>query len=118
MEVFSKISIGEPIVIFDPFSHTRWHPQLLSISDIPFKEPEGVQGILLAARLLLEARKLGHMLEPVLVVFRKNFGLIFEGASLLIVALDSIIENTLYSGVVFLPPTIRVEISGNGPPRV
>jgi hypothetical protein len=35
------------------------------------------------------------------------------------VALESLIENTLYSGVVFLiARTPRVQISGNGPPRV
>ena len=63
---------------------------------------EGVEGLLHAARLLLDAAELGHMLEPVCAVIAENFLLLFEGASLFGVALESLIENTLYLGVVFL----------------
>ena len=63
---------------------------------------EDVEGLLHAAMLLLDAMELGLMREPVFVVIRETFPLLFEGASLLGVDLESVIENTLYSGVVFL----------------
>ena len=82
---------------------------------------EDVEGILHAAMLHLHAIELGRMPEPVFVVMRETFVRLslFEVASLLGVALKSIIENTLYTGVVFLfAQTPCVQISGNGPPRV
>ncbi len=52
------------------------------------------------------------------VVLREKFRLLMEGAALFGIGLESVIENTLYSGVSsrrgFIP---RVQISGNGPPR-
>ena len=86
-----------------------------------FNVMEDVEGILHAARLLLDAMELGPMPEPVFVVIRETFPLrlsFFEVASLLGVALERLIENTLYFGVIFLlARTPRVKISGNGPPR-
>ena len=61
----------------------------------------------------------GPMLELVCVFVREEFRLLMEGAALLGIGLESVIENTtLYSRVSsrrgFIP---RVQISGNGPPR-
>jgi hypothetical protein len=60
----------------------------------------------------------GPMLELVCLLIRVEFRLLMEGAALLGIGLESVIENTLYSGVSsrrgFIP---RVQISGNGPPR-
>ena len=83
---------------------------------------EGVEGILIGASVLLEEIELGPMFEPVFVVNRETFPLeltsFLEVSSLSGVALESVIENTLYSLIVFLnAQTPRVEISGNGPPR-
>lgn len=117
MEVFSKLAIGDFPRKFGPFLETRWEPRFLSIPDNPFNVMEDVEGLLYAARLLLDAWELGHMLEPVCTVIPENFLLLFEGASLFGVALESLIENTLYSGEISLHNQIpRVEISGNGPP--
>ena len=62
-----------------------------------------VERLLHAARLLLDAMELGLMPKPVFVVIHETFLILFEVASLLGVTLESLIENTLYSGVVFLP---------------
>ena len=117
MEVFSKISIGDIPRTFGPFLETRWHPCFLCIPDKPFNVMEDVEGILHAARRMLDATEPGPMPENVFVVLRETFPILFfvEVASLLGIALESLIENTLYSGVVFKTP--RVEISGNGAPR-
>ena len=118
MEVLSIISIGESILAFGPFCETRWNPRFLGIPDKPFKVMKGVEGLLHAARQLLDAMESVPMHELVFVVLRERFPLLLEGASLLGIALESLIEKTLYSVVVprlaFIP---RVEISGNGPPR-
>ena len=79
---------------------------------------EDVEGIHHAARLLLDAMEPGPMLEDMSVVLCQMFPFIFEVASLLGVPVESLIENTLYSGVVSLHVQIpRIEISGKGPPR-
>ena len=95
MEVFSKIGIGDTPRTFGPFLEARWQLQFLSIPDKPFKVMEGVEGLLHAARLLLDAAELGHMLELVCAVISQNLLLLFEEASLFGVALESLIENTL-----------------------
>ena len=68
---------------------------------------EGVEGIHHAARLLLEARELGDMLEMVQLVLRidKNARFLVEDASLLGVALKSLIEDSNYVGIAFLSTT-------------
>ena len=73
MEVFSKIGIGDLPRTFGPFSETRWHPCFLCIPDKPFNVMEDVEGLLHAARLLLDAMELGPMPEPVFVVSRETF---------------------------------------------
>ena len=78
MEVFSKIGIGDIPRIFGPFLETIWQLYFLSIPDKPFKVTEGVEGLLHAARLLLDAAELGHMLEPVCAVIAENLLLLFE----------------------------------------
>ena len=121
MKVFSKLILGDFPCIFGPFSDTRWQLCFQCIPDKPFHEMEDVLGILHAAMLLLHAIELGPMPEPVFVVQRETFPVrlsLFEVASLLGVALESLIENTLYFGVIFLlARTPLVKISGNGPPR-
>ena len=62
----------------------------------------GVEGLLGAASSrLLDAGELEHVLEHVLVIL-DTFPLVDEGASLFSVALESLIQNTPYSGVVLL----------------
>ena len=95
MEVYSKIGIGDITRTFGPFVKTIWQLHFLSIPDKPFKVLEGVEGLLHAARLLLDAAELGHMVEPVCAIIAENFLLLFEGASLFGAALESLIENTL-----------------------
>ena len=75
---------------------------------------EGIEGLLHAVSWLLDARELGHVLEPVFASARPDtFPLLVEGASILGVSMDSLIENTTYSGVVFPRRRIRrVEILG------
>ena len=118
MEVFSKISVGDFPTKFGPFLETRWPPRFLCIPDKPFNVMEDVEGILHAASRMLDAMEPGPMAENVFLLLRETFPILFfmEVASLLGIALESLIENTLYSGVVFKTP--RVDISGNGPPRV
>ena len=93
MEVFSKLRIGDFPRIFAPFLETRWPPRFLCIPDKPFNVMEDVEGLLHAARLLLDAMELGPMPEPVSVVLRETFPLLFffEVASLLGVALERLI---------------------------
>ena len=93
MEVFSNLRIGDFPCRFGPFLETRWHPCFLCIPDKPFNVMEDVEGLLHAARLLLDAMELGPMPEPVFVVIRETFPLLFffEAASLLGVALKSLI---------------------------
>ena len=113
MEVFPKISIVDFPHHFGPFSDTRWHPHALYISDKPFKVMEDVEGLLHAVSRLLDAGERGHVLEPVSAISPDTFPLRVKVASHLGVALESRIENTLYSGVVFLRRQIpRVEILG------
>ena len=118
MEVCSVISIGESIRAFGVFCETRWNLRFLDIPDNRFNVMEGVVGLLHAAIQLLDAMESGPMLELVCVLIRVEFRLLMEGAALLGIGLESVIENTLYSGVSsrrgFIP---RVQISGNGPPR-
>jgi len=78
---------------------------------------EDVEGIPHAASGLLDAGELEHVLEPVSAIVLENFLVFSEGASSGGVALEGIIQNTPYRGVVFLPLTSRVEIGGNRPPR-
>ena len=91
MEVFSKVSVGDIPTKFAPILETRWPPRLLCIPDKPFNVMEDVEGLLHAARLLLDAMELGPMPEPVFLVICERFPLLFEGASLLGVALESLI---------------------------
>lgn len=119
MEVFSKISIRDFPHIFGPFPEFIWKPHGICFLDIPFKLMDDVEPLLHALRVLLDAREVGDMPELVCLVLVEEFTVLFEGASITGVDLESLIENTLYSGVVFLyNRTPRVEISGNGPPRV
>ena len=119
MEVLSIISIGETIRHFGVFCETRWNLRFLEIPDNRFNVMEGVVGLLHAAIQLLDAMELDPMQELVcVVVLREKFRLLMEGATLFGIGLESVIENTLYSGVSsrrgFIP---RVQISGNGPPQ-
>ena len=113
MEVFSKINIVDvPRISCRPLSDSIWVLDHLCSQDNPFKIMEGVEGILEGASRLLDAGELGHVPEPVFLITLDK-GPLFEGASLLEVSLESIIENTLYSGPVFLVRGIRrVEILG------
>ena len=117
MEVFSKVSVGDIPTKFAPILETRWPPRLLCIPDKPFHVMQDVEGILHAARRMLDAMEPGPMPETVFVVLREIFSILIfvEVASHLGIALESLIENTLYSVVVFKTP--RVKITGNGPPR-
>ena len=72
---------------------------------------EGVVGIVLTARRLLDAGERRYMGEHVLVV-PTNWPP--EGASRFGVAGESIIKNFLHISVVFLRLTVRVEIRGHG----
>jgi len=84
----------------------------MAIPNIAFKVMEGVEGLLGTSSRLFDAGEVEHVLEHVFAIL-DTFPLIYEGASLLGVALESLIENTPYSGVVFLlRQTPRVEIRG------
>ena len=63
--------------------------------DNPFKVMEGVVGLLHAAIQLLDAMESGPILELVCVFIREEFRLLMEGASLLGIGLESVIENAL-----------------------
>ena len=81
---------------------------------VPYDRPhvmEGVVGILLTARRLLDAGERRYVGEHVLVV-PKNWPP--EGASRFGVAGENIIKNFLDICVVFLQLTVRVEIRGHG----
>ena len=113
MEVFSKLRIGDFPRRFGPFSETRWHPSFLCIPDKPFNVMEDIEGLLHAVSRLVDTGEHGHVLEPMFAISPDTFPLLVKVASLLGVALESRIENTLYSGVVFLRRQIpRVEILG------
>ena len=56
--------------IFAPFLETRWPPRCLYIPDKPFNVMEDVEGILHAARRMLDAMEPGPMPENVFVVLR------------------------------------------------
>ena len=74
-----------------------------SISDNHVNMTEGVEGIHHAARLLLDTRELGDMLEMVQLVLRIDINARFlvEDASLLVVAVKSLIEDSNYVGIPF-----------------
>ena len=81
---------------------------------VPYDLPhvmEGVVGILLTARRLLDAAKRRIVGERVLAVLMNCPG---EGASRSGVAGENIIKNILDICVVFLGVTVRVEICGHG----
>ena len=81
---------------------------------IPYDCPhvmEGVVGILLTARRLLDTAELRIVLEHVLAVLTNCPG---EGASRFGVAGENIIKNFLDICVVYLGVTVRVEIRGHG----
>ena len=85
---------------------------------VPYDRPhvmEGVVGILLTARRLLDAGERCIMGEHVLAI-PTNWPL--EGASRSGVARESIIKNFLDIFVVFVRLTVRVEIHGHGIFRV
>ena len=78
---------------------------------------EGVEGLLRATLWLFDAGEIEHVLHH-MFDFHKKFRLFSKGASLVGVALDSLIHNTPYLGVVFLRQrTPRVQIRGYGMPR-
>ena len=114
MEVFSKISIVDLPRHFIGVSHTRWQTHHLCIRDKPFKVMEDIEGLLHAVSWLLDAREVDHVLEPELFSVRPDiWPILVEGASILGVAMDSLIENTPYYGVVIPRRRIRrVEILG------
>ena len=115
MEVLNKIILLNFRRHFiGPDSEFSWLIQVISIPDIPFKVMEGIEGLLRAPFWLLDAWELGHVPEPIFASRLPNtFLFLFEGASILGIAIDSLIKNTLYSGVVFLLRRIRrVEILG------
>ena len=81
---------------------------------VPYDRPhvmEGVVGILLTARRLLDALKRRIVGEHVLDVLTNCPG---EGASRFGVAGENIIKNFLDICVVHLGVTVRVEIRGHG----
>ena len=115
MEVFNKIILVDfPRPFLGPVSEISWLIQVTSIPDNPFNVMEGIEGLLRAPFRLLDAWVLGHVPPPMFASRPPDtFLILFEGASILGVAIDSLIENTLYSGVVFLLSRIRrVEILG------
>ena len=62
---------------------------------------EGVEGLLHDALWLCDAGELEHVLHHVFVI-HKMFRLFIKGASLVGIALESLIQDFPYSGVVFL----------------
>ena len=81
---------------------------------VPYDRPhvmEGVVGILLTARQLLDAGEHSYVGEHVLAVPMNGPA---EGASRSGVARENIIKNFLDIFVVFLRLTVRVEIRGHG----
>lgn len=76
-----------------------------------------VEGLPHAVGRLLDAGELEHVLEPVSAIAPVSLPLMVEGASLHGIALESIIQNTPYFGVVLPPRTPRVEIGGKRSPR-
>ena len=81
---------------------------------VPYDRPhvmEGVVGILLTARRLLDAGERRIVAEDVLAVLTNYPG---EGASRFRVAGENIIKNFLDICVVYLGVTVRVEIRGPG----
>ena len=81
---------------------------------VPYDHPhvmEGVVGIFLTARRLLDAAECRIVGEHVLVVPTNCPG---EGASKSGVARENIIKNFLDICVVYLGVTVRVEIRGHG----
>ena len=62
---------------------------------------DDVERLLQAGRGLLDASEVGDMPELVLLFLVEEFKVLLEGASIIGVELESLIENTLYSGVVF-----------------
>src|SRR3954462_5480563 len=72
---------------------------------------EGIVGILLTARRLLDAGELCYVIEHVRAV-PNNF--LLEGASGFVVAREDLIENFLDICVVFVRLMVRVQISGIG----
>ena len=81
---------------------------------VPYDRPhvmEGVVGILLTARRLLDAGERRIVVEDVLAVLTNWPG---EGASTLGVAGENIIKNFLHICVVYHGVTVRVEIRGHG----
>ena len=81
---------------------------------VPYDRPhvmEGVVGILLTARWLLDAAERRIVGEHVLAVLTNCPG---EGASRFGIAGENIIKNFLDICVVYLGVTVRVEIRGPG----
>ena len=81
---------------------------------VPYDRPhvmEGVVGILLTTRRLLDAAERRIVGEHVLVVLTNCPG---EGASRFGVAGEKIIKNFLDICVVYVGVTVRVEIRGHG----
>ena len=115
MEVVNKIILVDfPRPFLGPVSEISWLIQVTSIPNNPFKVIEGIEGLFRAPLWLLNAWELGHVLEPIFASrLPDTFLFLFEGASIFGIDIDSLIKNTLYSGVVFLLHHIRrVEILG------
>ena len=80
---------------------------------VPYDRPhvmEGIVGILLTARRLLDAAELSIVGEHVPAVSTNSPG---EGASIFGIAGENIIKNFLDICVVYLGVTVRVEIRGH-----
>ena len=109
MEVLNKIILLDFCQHFiGPYSEISWLIQVTSIPDNPFNVMEGIEGLLRAPIRLLDAWVLGHVPPPIFASrLPDTFLFLLEGASILGVAINSLIENTLYSGVVFLLRRIR-----------
>jgi hypothetical protein len=67
-EVVPKFSVLDPCMLFRPSSDTRWRRKPVFVLDDRPHVMEGVEGLLDTIRRLLDARKLGYVLEHVSAV--------------------------------------------------
>ena len=110
-EFLSKVGVLDFRQAFGPLLEMRWQRKLLLV---PYECPhvmEGVVGILLTPRQLLDTGELCYVSEHVRAV--PNYFLL-EGASGIVVAREDLIENFLDIRVVFVRLTVRVQIRGIG----
>ena len=110
-EFLSEVGVLDFRQAFGPLLEMSWQRKLLLV---PYERPhvmEGVVGILLTARRLLDAGELFYASEHVRAV--PNYFLL-EGASGFVVAREDLIENFIDIRVVFVRLTVRVQIRGIG----